>query len=98
MMRSPVVFICVFVLVAHALPHQQDESPKADTSQIKFFLYTRSNRVVPQEIAHDQSNLGSSNYVKTKMTYFLIHGWNSDIDFADGFRKGSFFVLGLGWG
>jgi len=49
-----------------------------DIKQTHFMLYTRNNRVDPQELkVNDPTGLKNSNYNTANPTYVLIHGWQN---------------------
>ena len=64
----------------------------ANLDDVRFILYTRSNPNIGVEISHNLGNLGSTNFDSSKQTYFLIHGWNSGINFAIPFKDGNLLI------
>ena len=74
-------FVLLLVLAIAFCQAQQD------LTKIKFILFEKSDipLLIGDEISHDLSNLHSSGWVAKKNTYFLIHGWNSNINFAKNF-------------
>merc|ERR1711860_66139 len=56
-----------------------------DLSKCKFMLYTRKNPTVPQALPHEFSSLTNSNFDASHKTFFVIHGWTSDLTFTEQF-------------
>ena len=77
----------ILVLAVAAAAKPQVKAP-GDLSKVKFYLYTRANPDLPDDIPFEFGDLGWTNYDSGKKTYFLVHGWTSDISFAEPFLRG----------
>jgi pimeloyl-ACP methyl ester carboxylesterase len=47
---------------------------------VKFFLYTKNNPEVYQEILMDIDSIKNSNFNSNRKTRFIIHGWGNDVN------------------
>lgn len=54
--------------------------PKTESSDVKFYLYNKKNKFIPEEIPANASDiiLQSPNFNKNKKVLFIIHGWQND--------------------
>ena len=92
--------IGLLLLISLGVCHAQQ-----DLTKIKFILFEESGAplYVGNEINHDLSNLHNSGWVANRKTYFLIHGWNSNIGFAKNFvpdllqDDSSAMIFGIDW-
>eukprot|EP00095_Tigriopus_kingsejongensis_P010818 maker-scaffold2896_size11495-snap-gene-0.3 protein:Tk10818 transcript:maker-scaffold2896_size11495-snap-gene-0.3-mRNA-1 annotation:"hypothetical protein DAPPUDRAFT_303061" len=78
-------------------------SRRGELSDVKFYVYTRQNENSGQDLSHDLSNLGSTNFDASRSKTFLtIHGWNSNLLFTDNFvedllKAEDANIIGVDW-
>lgn len=82
MNTSFVFLLLVSCSVAFALKLQKNEEISelfAAERDVKFYLFTRLNPTVRQELnINDINSIRNSNYDGNKPTRLIIHGWQSD--------------------
>ncbi|XP_032305481.1 vitellogenin-1 [Drosophila ananassae] len=77
---------------------------RLSTNTVKFYLYTRTNPSVGQEIKATQASIDSSNFNPENPTRITIHGWNAN--YKDGvntrianawFQFGDYNMIAVDW-
>lgn len=82
-MKAVVLVSLCLVVLALAKPPQL----KANLDDIQYILFTRNGPSSGEEVPFNFVNL-PSNFDASRKTYFLTHGWNSNINFANDFIPG----------
>lgn len=76
-----------------ANPSSSPEEREFDKTKVTYFLYTRDNPEVGQQILWDFESVDDTNWDPTKKTYLLIHGWTASITFSERFVGGKIFFF-----
>lgn len=83
-----VIFVLIGICLGASIDNEESSNKAINRELVDIWLYTRDSSQ-PEKIDSEFLNLDDTHFLKSRAkTFVLIHGWNSNIGFAEKFEGG----------